>query len=67
MFPDLWENYRDTIPENERGDFVAAYKKRLIGKDDAERLKAAKAWTKWEQQTSTLLPPVRCVSDIPQG
>ncbi len=54
VFPDLWEDYVNAIPEAERGDFVAAYHKRLTGSDEAERLKAAQAWSKWEGATSKL-------------
>lgn len=56
IFPDLWEQYRDAIPENERGDFMTAYHKRLISDDEKTRLDAARAWSVWEGSTSKLLP-----------
>ncbi|KAI5084371.1 hypothetical protein GOP47_0000540 [Adiantum capillus-veneris] len=56
LFPDAWENYRDFIPEEERGDFVTAYSKRLKSNDPAIELGASKAWTNWEMATSFLLP-----------
>ena len=59
LFPDRWEEYLAPIPENERGDLVAAYHKRLTGNDPAEQLRAAKAWSKWEDSTITLLPSPR--------
>ncbi|RWR77932.1 proline iminopeptidase-like protein isoform X1 [Cinnamomum micranthum f. kanehirae] len=69
IFPDAWEPFRDFIPENERGDFITAYNKRL----NAQNLEtqkhllyltyrisfqyaAAKIWTKWEMMTAHLLP-----------
>lgn len=55
LFPDLWESYRDFIPENERHDFVAAYYKRLTSHDPAVRKRAAKIWSTWEGATSKLL------------
>ena len=55
IFPDQWEAYRDAIPEAERGDFVAAYYKRLTSPDAAVRAAAAKAWSTWEGATSKLL------------
>jgi proline iminopeptidase len=56
MFPDKWERFEAPIPENERHDMVAAYRKRLIGSDAAVQLQAAKAWSIWEGETITLLP-----------
>jgi proline iminopeptidase len=44
------------IPEAERGDLVEAYRRRLTGDDADERLRAARAWSKWEGETVTLLP-----------
>jgi len=56
IFPDKWEEFLAPIPEGERGDLVAAYHRRLTGDDAAEQLAAAKAWSKWEAETVTLLP-----------
>ncbi len=56
IFPDFWERYRDTIPVEERGDFMTAYYKRLTGDDEAEQLAAARAWSVWEGSTSKLFP-----------
>lgn len=47
----------EPIPEEERGDMIAAYRRKLTGKDREEQLRAAKAWTTWEMSTSTLRPP----------
>ena len=57
IFPDVWENYRDHIPQNERGDFVKAYYSRLTSPDAETRLAAAKPWTTWEMATSRLFTP----------
>jgi proline iminopeptidase len=56
MFPDKWERFVAPIPEAERGDMLAAYRKRLTSEDGATRLAAAKAWSVWEGETITLLP-----------
>ena len=56
MFPDKWERFLAPIPEAERGDMMAAYRKRLISPDRAERVAAARAWSLWEGETITLLP-----------
>src|SRR5690606_24063972 len=56
LFPDQWERYVEPIPEEERGDLIAAYHKRLTSEDRAIQLQAAHAWTQWESHTITLLP-----------
>ena len=56
MFPDKWERFLAPIPEAERGDMMAAYRKRLVGSDRAAQVEAAVAWSSWEGQTITLLP-----------
>lgn len=56
IFPDFWERYRDEIPEEERGDFISAYYKRLTSDDEQVRLSAARAWSVWEGSTSKLYP-----------
>ncbi len=56
IFPDFWERYRDEIPVDERGDFIAAYHKRLTSPDEQTRLSAARAWSVWEGSTSKLYP-----------
>lgn len=56
LFPDKWEAFLKPIPETERGDLIAAYRRRLTGTDERARLEAAKAWSVWEGETITLLP-----------
>ncbi len=56
IFPDYWERYRDEIPEEERGDFISAYYRRLTSDDPKVRLSAARAWSVWEGATSKLFP-----------
>lgn len=56
MFPDKWERFLAPIPEVERGDLMAAYRKRLVGNDRQKQIEAAKAWSIWEGETITLLP-----------
>lgn len=55
VWPDLWEPYRDAIPEGERGDFISAYHKRLTSEDRATRVKFARIWSTWEASTSKLI------------
>lgn len=56
LFPDKWERFLAPIPEAERRDLMAAYRKRLISDDAAVQLQAARAWSLWEGETLTLLP-----------
>ncbi|WP_332775928.1 prolyl aminopeptidase [Polaromonas sp.] len=56
MFPDLWEPFLAPIPQAERGDLIAAYRKRLTSADPVVQLAAARAWSLWEGQTITLRP-----------
>jgi proline iminopeptidase len=56
VYPDKFEEFIGLIPEDERGDLVEAYRKRLTSSDKDEQLKAAKAWSKWEGDIVTLLP-----------
>ncbi|KAJ0241816.1 Proline iminopeptidase [Hirschfeldia incana] len=56
IYPDAWEEFRDLIPENERGSLVDAYHKRLNSDNLETQYAAARAWTKWEMMTAHLLP-----------
>ena len=56
IFPDFWERYRDEIPEDERGDMMGAYYKRLTSDDRKRAVSAARAWSVWEGSTSKLYP-----------
>jgi proline iminopeptidase len=55
LFPDAWQAYLKPIPENERGDLVQAYFRRLTSDDVTIRREAARAWSQWEGRTSYLL------------
>lgn len=64
IFPDYWDEYLKPIPQNERGDLVKAYYKRLTSEDRATRLEAAKAWSVWEGSTSRLYPDQDLMHDF---
>jgi proline iminopeptidase len=64
IFPDKWEEFVAPIPEAERGDFILAYRKRLTGPDRDEQLRVAKAWSKWEAETVTLLPHPEVIEEF---
>ncbi len=58
LFPDAWERFVAPIPEDQRGDMVAAYHARLSagkeGGDAATAIAAARAWCAWEDELMTL-------------
>jgi proline iminopeptidase len=56
LFPDFWQDYLAPIPPAERGDLMAAYRRRLTGDDPAAQREAARAWSLWEGRTIRLLP-----------
>ncbi len=56
VYPDKFDEFLALIPEDERGDLVEAYRKRLTSSDKAEQLRAAQVWSKWEGDIVTLLP-----------
>lgn len=56
IFPDYWQDFIAPIPENERGNMVAAYYKQLTSDDELTRTRAAKAWSMWEGRTATIQP-----------
>jgi proline iminopeptidase len=64
LYPDKWEEFIAPIPEDEHDDLVEAYRKRLTGSDPVERLRCAKAWSKWEAEIVTLLPDPHVVDEF---
>ncbi|NOK33516.1 prolyl aminopeptidase [Corallococcus exercitus] len=62
MFPDAWEGFVAPIPEEERGDLLQAYAKRLMGDDKHSQQEAARAWSVWEGRTSCLYPNAELVA-----
>ncbi len=54
IYPDAYDRYIAPIPENERGDLLHAFHRRLTGKDKRARIEAARAWARWEGETLSL-------------
>ena len=48
FWPDVWERFVAPIPEDERGDLIAAYHKRLFSGDLIVETRHARAWAAWE-------------------
>jgi proline iminopeptidase len=66
LFPEEWERFVGHIPEDERDDLLAAYTRRLTCDDKPVRLAAARAWSRWETVTVTLLPDPKGVEEAEQ-
>ena len=56
IFPDHWAHFVEIIPEEERGDMLKAYHRRLMGDNELARMNAAKHWSLWEGRISSLRP-----------
>ena len=57
LFPDAWDRFLAPIPEEERGDLMAAYRARLIHPDRRIQAEAAAAWSQWEGDTISIRGP----------
>jgi proline iminopeptidase len=64
IYPDAWEKYLSPIPEEERGDLVAAYYKQLTSNDKKTRQEAARCWSVWEASTSKLIQDETLMEDF---
>jgi proline iminopeptidase len=67
IHPDAFEAYLAPIPEQERGDMMSAYYKRLTGDNRDVQLEAARAWSVWEGTTLSLLHNEERVKHFSQG
>lgn len=56
IFPEAWEQFASLLPEDEQGDLLGAYYKRLTDPDENVRLQAAIRWSLYEGACSSLLP-----------
>jgi proline iminopeptidase len=57
VFPDAFDRYVSVIPEEERGDIVGAFHKRLFSDDRDTRILAARAWARWEGDCLSMKGP----------
>ena len=54
VFPEFHEEFKNLLPPVERGNVLHNYYRRLTGTNEEEKIKFARAWTKWEMSTSHL-------------
>ena len=67
LFPDHWADFVEPIPPEERGDLVAAYRRRLTHAEPEVRGAAAAAWTAWEARTVAVRGGGRRIAAAPGG
>ncbi len=48
FWPDNWAKFLAPIPEDEHGDLIGAYHRRLFSGDLMEETRCARAWASWE-------------------
>jgi proline iminopeptidase len=54
FYPDSWKEFIADLPEDERGDVIAAFHRRLFGTDEPEQTYFARLWTRWESSLATI-------------
>ncbi|WP_319825229.1 prolyl aminopeptidase [Thalassovita sp.] len=54
FWPETWARFADLIPEDEQGDMIAAYHRRLFSGDIPTELKYARAWAEWENALASI-------------
>jgi proline iminopeptidase len=64
IYPDEWEKYIGHIPENERGNLIQAFYKRLTHPDPQVQLAAARVWSTWEIAVSKIYTPPEQVKAV---
>ena len=64
LFPEGWDDFLAPLPEPDRADTVAGYHKLLTGDDATARMTAARAWSRWEALTVTLLPDIKMIAEV---
>lgn len=64
FFPEMHDEFIARIPEDERGDLLQAYKKRLFSDDPAIYGPAARAWSRYEGSCLSLVPDPGAIEDF---
>ncbi len=62
VFPETWRSFAEFLPEDERGDLLSGYHRRLIDPDPEVHMPAARSWSVFEGACSTLLPSPETVA-----
>jgi proline iminopeptidase len=62
--PEAWDTMVQTIPENERGDLIGAFHKRVMDPDPEVHLTAARAFMRFDLLCATLLPNSKKIDEV---
>ncbi|MEL6618837.1 MAG: prolyl aminopeptidase [Pseudomonadota bacterium] len=54
FWPEVWARFEGLVPEDERGDLIAAYNRRLFSGDIAMETRFARAWSAWENALASI-------------
>ena len=54
FWPDLWSRFTGLVPEDEQGDLIAAYHRRLFSGDLMQETRFARAWASWENALASI-------------
>ena len=54
FWPEQWKRFVSLVPEDERGDFIAAYNRRLFSGDLMTEVRFARAWASWENALASI-------------
>jgi proline iminopeptidase len=54
FYPDLWRAFLAPIPEEERGDLIGAYHRRLFSGDLALESRLGRVWSNWENALASV-------------
>ncbi|MBD1206014.1 MAG: prolyl aminopeptidase [Rhodobacteraceae bacterium] len=54
FFPELWSRFVNSIPQDERGDLIAAYHRRLFSGNVMEETRFGRIWANWENALASI-------------
>jgi len=54
FWPEVWARFVALVPEDERGDLIQAYNRRLFSGDVAVETRFARAWSAWENALASI-------------
>jgi proline iminopeptidase len=54
FWPEVWSRFEALIPEDERGDLIGAYHRRLFSGDMSTETRFARAWSSWENALASI-------------